>query len=653
PTHRQIHLIKPKVDGQAISVHTIASDSVGSLIVAAGPPQSGMLTPVKSSTGFVLKLDPAGEELQRWELDFIPSALAVAGDDSIYVGGSGYLTHLGLDGSIADKIDSPHIGDRKTFAKRTLKAQQRLMASFAVSEEALKPLRDMVERLEKKDEDERSRIEQAQLDAIKRQLEQMEALVKANDSKDEASEEEEEFTIPDDPMTQYRLESAKAVTSMAVAEDWLFVCASDPSSRGYSVWKLSRNLADAEPEKILSDLRGCCGQMDIQCTDTELITSENGAFAVGFYDFEGDSIRKFGKQDRSSREGFGSCCNPMNTQVLSDGSILTAESSIGHLKRFDKDGNFLGYVGKASIGGGCKHCAIGHNRDQDLYYMMYQDKNAICVLGCIEDHPITETELLLAKRQQDFLQECAGVWEVQADAKPKNMITAALDTLFDRDEEDLEATMTIQAPFTKWTITKDGSVTIDEGTYAQFVEDGTLEGLPSEPGDSPESMRIAIAEDQVRMIEAIVAIQDDEMTVNLEQMGQSLVFHRIKIDPSASESSCEEPCGDTGCEKDASSTALVEASAEEVAEEFNVLLAEAMEEDVKFDTSFYEVDPMLMDSMPVVKVEYKLLSIKDLGAEREKTLNELGADGWDYCGNLGSELMFKRAIGLVDSDSLE
>ena len=43
----------------------------------------------------------------------------------------------------------------------------------------------------------------------------------------------------------------------------------------------------------------------------------------------------FGKRDRTSRAGFGSCCNPMNSLSMSDGTVLTAESSIGHIKRFD------------------------------------------------------------------------------------------------------------------------------------------------------------------------------------------------------------------------------------------------------------------------------------------------------------------------------
>ena len=192
------------------------------------------------------------------------------------------------------------------------------------------------------------------------------------------------------------------VTSMASSDQDVFVCAIDPSQGGYSVWRIGRDLNPAASELILDGLRGCCGQMDINCCKDLLLVSENTKFKVGIYDRHGRFQGSFGSRDRTSREGFGSCCNPMNSIGMSDGTILTAESSIGHIKRFDQDGKLVAYIGKASIGAGCKHCVLGYDEKNDLYYMMYSDKNAICVLANNDSAPLTVAEQKLDERQREF-----------------------------------------------------------------------------------------------------------------------------------------------------------------------------------------------------------------------------------------------------------
>ena len=185
PTHRQIRVIDAQVDGKPTTLHSLISDSKGRLLVAVGGQSMysmpGAAAP-KKQDGYVLHLDSEGNELARWKCDMTPSALTVTPDGTIFVGGSGKIARLDDKGGVSHVIDSPHIGDRKTFAKRTIKAQQRLMRSY-MTEESLEPLREMVEQLEEKPEDERSSIETAQLGALKTQLEQMEKMIASNDEK--------------------------------------------------------------------------------------------------------------------------------------------------------------------------------------------------------------------------------------------------------------------------------------------------------------------------------------------------------------------------------------------------------------------------------------------------------------------------------------
>ena len=110
-----------------------------------------------------------------------------------------------------------------------------------------------------------------------------------------------------------------------------------------------------------------------------MVVAENCNFQVAFYDPDGKSIKKFGKRATSESDGFGSCCNPMNVCCQGD-DVLTAESSIGHIKRFNANGELVAFIGTAPIGGGCKHVALAHDKLTDRYFMFNEDRKCISVL---------------------------------------------------------------------------------------------------------------------------------------------------------------------------------------------------------------------------------------------------------------------------------
>ena len=47
---------------------------------------------------------------------------------------------------------------------------------------------------------------------------------------------------------------------------------------------IAQNTSSLSHEIILDGLRGCCGQMDIQCCKDNLLVSENTKFKIGIYD---------------------------------------------------------------------------------------------------------------------------------------------------------------------------------------------------------------------------------------------------------------------------------------------------------------------------------------------------------------------------------
>ncbi len=98
---------------------------------------------------------------------------------------------------------------------------------------------------------------------------------------------------------------------------------------------------------------------------------------------------------------------------MSNGEILVAESSIGHLKRYTSDGKFLGIVGTAKIGAGCKHVAVAKDVQHDWYFMMNTNSNSIAVLVPLSEAPAeTDDEREARLAMQGLGQKLLGGWKL-------------------------------------------------------------------------------------------------------------------------------------------------------------------------------------------------------------------------------------------------
>ena len=97
-----------------------------------------------------------------------------------------------------------------------------------------------------------------------------------------------------------------AITGIAVSEGNLYFCVRSPKGFGYEVWRTDRNFAS--PKCIVQNLKGCCGQMDVQASGGDLWVAHNCRHKVEHYDRDGKTLGSFGKTDRTAADGFGGCC---------------------------------------------------------------------------------------------------------------------------------------------------------------------------------------------------------------------------------------------------------------------------------------------------------------------------------------------------------
>lgn len=365
PTHKPAQSIRPTLDGAHPPLHTFALSPERELWLCCSS-----LT--NNKQGWIIVTDLEGAFLRAHPLSFVPTAIGFqkrqGKTSSVFVAGSGKVAKLTPDGHATQTIDAPNVGDRDAVIEALKEAARREAAEIVVNVEKQKDrIKAQIEELEKTPEQESEEQQARRLRRLKMLSRQWTQMQKSVDS----------VMSGDAGVNEASLASLEYATGLAVSEDYLFVSLPSANGFGYDVWRMDHELGNAKA--VLTGGKGCCGQYDIQTNGNQLVVAENCNFQVAFYDFEGAPIKRWGQRATRGGEGFGSCCNPMNVQCQGE-EVLTAESSIGHIKRFTAEGELVAFIGTAPIGGGCKHVALAHDRISDRYFMFNEDRKCISVL---------------------------------------------------------------------------------------------------------------------------------------------------------------------------------------------------------------------------------------------------------------------------------
>ena len=179
------------------------------------------------------------------------------------------------------------------------------------------------------------------------------------------------------------------VSGIAVTKDYVFATLGSGRSlrsKGVVV-RFDRNLGNSKT--IARDLRGCCQRLDLAAKDGVLYVAENARFRVVRYDADGKVLSKWGSKSRTSVEGFGACCNPMNIIFGPGGELYTAESGLGRVKRYSADGKFLNLVGEIGVqrftrsgrtASSCSNITVAVTKDGNRVFVQDVSRNIIRVL---------------------------------------------------------------------------------------------------------------------------------------------------------------------------------------------------------------------------------------------------------------------------------
>ncbi len=356
-THKVIDSISVKGE-QGMTLQTLCLDGNGRVVGLVAPPKP-YGAPVKGATAEIHLFDADGKPVKKWNVPFHATAVNCSTDGAIYVAGDGKIAKFDKDGKqIGETAELPHLteilkdadGLKKRATVHLKKEKEQMVEAYS---NARKGIAEQLKSIEDKKKEDRTKTEERQIEQFKSIMKQYEKL--ENEFKNKTVEQ----------VIEQMTGRMRVANGMAVSEKDVFIACGD-MGYGFAVWRFTKEFK--EPKQILSEIGGCCGQMDIQCHGTDVLVAENTKHQFGRYDRDGKKIGSFGKRGLDTDPScFGSCCNPMNLRAVGVGDIYTAESE-GVIKRFSPSGEFIETAGVVKLTGGCKNVALAISADAKRLY---------------------------------------------------------------------------------------------------------------------------------------------------------------------------------------------------------------------------------------------------------------------------------------------
>jgi sugar lactone lactonase YvrE len=398
-THRQERVIK------------VANSPVEKLTTFAVDGAGRVLAGVAAESPTIRVYDPAGNLASEWKLPVPPEAINVGPEGDIFVAGRGRLLRLDGDGRITLERETPNMataaqaarGIHQRFTDKRSKAlSDKLQSEIKVYQRRLVDMQEKIADLDaelfvldqrdlkeqspearEEIETERTRLQKRRAVCAKLQARlefnivnppSQQKLTKGKTAKGRQAAPE---PAPEESVRQLIADQMRIASISASQKEVFFACSSSTGS-GFDVWRTDYQFAAGK--KIGESLKGCCGQLDVQANDNGIYVAENTRHRVRGYSREGRQILDFGSRDRDRPDSFSGCCNPMNVAFGEDGSVYTAESGIGRIKRFSADGSFIELVGQVELVPGCKKVAISVSPKGDQVYMLDITRGHIVVM---------------------------------------------------------------------------------------------------------------------------------------------------------------------------------------------------------------------------------------------------------------------------------
>jgi hypothetical protein len=366
-THDVVATISVKGKSGNITLQTLCVNSKGDVVALVAPPRS-YGAPQKNAVSEVHVLSCDGKEQRVWTVDFHANSINVGPDGSVYVAGDGKVSKYGADGKLLAHKSLPHIAELLKDAKgMRKKAEEQLKQQKESFAQSIKTYEGMKKKLEEKMAEDRTKLEQRQLEQYTQILKSFEETKKYYDNQSV------------DVIVEQMTSRLRVINGIAASEKDVFIVCGESQGYGFALWRMDHQFENAK--QVKSNVVGCCGQMDVQCCGNDIVLAENTKHRFAKYDRDGKELGAWGKRAAAGDSvNFGGCCNPMNLRCCATGDFLTAESE-GIIKRFSAKGEFLGTVASTKLTGGCKNVAVASSPDGEKVYLCDLPGSKLVIMG--------------------------------------------------------------------------------------------------------------------------------------------------------------------------------------------------------------------------------------------------------------------------------
>jgi hypothetical protein len=420
-SHKLVHEIKVS-DNSGATLQSMTRTTDGRIVALLGPSQQGgfsLGSLFKSPKAAIQVFDKEGASVKSWPVKIQGQAIGAGPEGAIYVGGNGKIIKYDATGAVLKEVALPHlaalIADKEGLKQRALEQIEAQKKSIEQTKKAyadqIEVLKKQIAKFDDKSKEDLSTADKRKINRLKSQLTMYQSIQFGNsgDTKLET-------------VIQQLIARASTISGISVTANDVFVVTGEEKGYGFAAWRMDQNFEN--PTKVLSELRGCCGQMDVQAVGNELFVAENTKHRVGRYDRDGKRIEEFGSTaSRTNADGFGGCCNPMNVCFGPQGQVFTAESE-GIIRRFSPRGEYLGLVGRVTLTGGCKNVALSATADGERIYFCDLPNSRIIVMGPVTNEaeaealavPPKPTAAELAESEDDDAEEADDASSEEEDA---------------------------------------------------------------------------------------------------------------------------------------------------------------------------------------------------------------------------------------------
>ena len=85
------------------------------------------------------------------------------------------------------------------------------------------------------------------------------------------------------------------MSSISATRADVYVACPATQGYGFDVWRTDPQFDNAK--KVVTELRGCCGQMDVHANEDGVYVAENGRFRVARFNRDGELVGQWGQRE--------------------------------------------------------------------------------------------------------------------------------------------------------------------------------------------------------------------------------------------------------------------------------------------------------------------------------------------------------------------